>query len=194
CSARLRVGSGTVQQETVNVKVSGLGTYEGTLSNDGNSITGIWIQGAGRSPLTLQRATPETEWKDPSPHTVRFMTVDNNVRLEVLDWGGTGRPMVFLAGLGNTAHVFDRLAPKFAGAFHVYGITRRGFGTSSQPAVGYSADRLADDVLEIIDALKLNKPILVGHSIAGEELSSIGFRHADKVAGLVYLDAGYSYA
>ena len=102
--------------------------------------------------------------------------------------------MVFLAGLGNTAHVFDRLAPKFTQAFHVYGITRRGFGASSQPAAGYSADRLADDVLETIDALKLNKPILVGHSIAGEELSSIGFRHADKVAGLVYLDAGYSYA
>jgi pimeloyl-ACP methyl ester carboxylesterase len=36
--------------------------------------------------------------------------------------------------------------------------------------------------------------VLVGHSIAGEELSSIGSRYPDKVAGLVYLDAGYSYA
>jgi len=34
----------------------------------------------------------------------------------------------------------------------------------------------------------------VGHSIAGEELSSIGSRHPEKVAGLIYLDAGYSYA
>jgi pimeloyl-ACP methyl ester carboxylesterase len=34
----------------------------------------------------------------------------------------------------------------------------------------------------------------VGHSIAGEELSSIGSRHPEKVAGLIYLDAGYAYA
>ena len=46
----------------------------------------------------------------------------------------------------------------------------------------------------MIESLKLTKPVLVGHSIAGEELSSIGSRHPDKVAGLVYLDAAYSYA
>jgi pimeloyl-ACP methyl ester carboxylesterase len=36
--------------------------------------------------------------------------------------------------------------------------------------------------------------VLIGHSIAGEELSSIGSRHPERVAGLVYLDAGYPYA
>jgi non-heme chloroperoxidase len=36
--------------------------------------------------------------------------------------------------------------------------------------------------------------VLVGHSIAGEELSSIGSRHPETVAGLIYLDAGYGYA
>jgi non-heme chloroperoxidase len=99
-----------------------------------------------------------------------------------------------LSGLGNTAHVFDKFAPKLAASHHVYGITRRGFGASSAPASGYSADRLGDDVLAVLDFLKLNRPVLVGHSIAGEELSSIGSRHPDKTAGLVYLDAGYGYA
>ena len=42
-------------------------------------------------------------WRDPSPHKVQFVTVDENVRLEVLDWGGAGRPIVLLAGMGNTA-------------------------------------------------------------------------------------------
>jgi hypothetical protein len=37
-------------------------------------------------------------WKDPSPHITQFVTVDKNVRLEVLDWGGSGRPLVLLAG------------------------------------------------------------------------------------------------
>ena len=49
-------------------------------------------------------------------------------------------------------------------------------------------------MVEVIDALKLDKPFLVGHSIAGAELSSIANRHPDRVAGLVYLDAAYSYA
>jgi pimeloyl-ACP methyl ester carboxylesterase len=76
----------------------------------------------------------------------------------------------------------------------VYGITRRGYGASSVPADGYEADRLGDDVLAVLDSLHLTRPVLVGHSIAGEELSSVGSRHPEKVAGLVYLDAGYGYA
>jgi non-heme chloroperoxidase len=134
---------------------------------------------------------------DTSSHTVQFVTVDNVVKLEVLNWGGTGQPMIFLAGLGNDAHVFDSSAPKFTARFHVYGITRRGFGASSKPAPdddNYSADRLGDDVLAAMDALQLERPILVGHSLAGEELSSIGSRYPEKVAALIYLDAGYGYA
>src|SRR5437867_2162740 len=96
--------------------------------------------------------------------------------------------------MGNTAHVFDTFAPKFTMAHHVYGITRRGFGESSVPKDGYSADRLGDDVLAVIDALKLTRPVLAGHSIAGTELSSIASRNPTRVAGLVYLDAGYPYA
>jgi pimeloyl-ACP methyl ester carboxylesterase len=48
--------------------------------------------------------------------------------------------------------------------------------------------------LAVVDSLHLVKPALVGHSIAGEELSSIGSRHGDRVSALVYLDAADSYA
>jgi pimeloyl-ACP methyl ester carboxylesterase len=132
--------------------------------------------------------------KDPSPHLTRFVPVDNDVRLEVLDWGGSGRPLVLLAGGGDTAHVFDDFAGKLTAGFHVYGITRRGFGKSGFSAEGYGADRLGEDVLVVLDALNLSRPVLAGHSIAGEELSSIANRHADRVAGLVYLEAAYPYA
>ena len=168
-------------------------SYEGTLSADGTSISGTFTQGA-RLPLDFQKPTEDSEWKDPSPHAVQFVTVNRDVKLEVLDWGGTGRPLLLLAGLGNTSHIFDTVAPMLSGSYHVYGLTRRGYGSSSVPAAGYSADRLADDVLEVIDFLKLNKPVLAGHSMAGEELSSIGSRQPGKVAGLIYLDAGYKYA
>src|SRR5260370_28573377 len=81
-----------------------------------------------------------------SPHSAQFITVDNNVKLEVVDWGGSGRPLVLLAGQGNTAHVFDKFALKLSASCHVYGITRRGFGASSSPKSGCEADFLAHDV------------------------------------------------
>jgi non-heme chloroperoxidase len=142
-------------------------------------------------PLSAEQLSP---WKDPSPHTVRFVTVEKGVRLEVVDWGGSGRPLVLLAGGGDTAHVFDDFAPKLTPSFHVYGITRRGFGESGFSSEGYGADRLGDDVLAVLDALKLEKPILVGHSLGGEELSSVATRYPNRVSALVYLEAGYSYA
>ncbi len=58
----------------------------------------------------------------------------------------------------------------------------------------YAADRLGDDVLAVIAALKLDRPVVAGHSFAGEELSSIGSRHPEKVAGLIYLEAAGGYA
>ena len=127
------------------------------------------------------------------PHT-QFITVEKGVQLEVLDWGGAGRPVVLLAGNTQTAHSFEDFAPTLAKSYHVYGITRRGFGASSAPETGYEADRLADDVTAVIDSLGLTTPVLAGHSRAGQELSSIGSRHPEKVAGLIYLDAGYQYA
>ena len=142
-------------------------------------------------------AAPAGAQTDSSPHKVQMVTVEPGVQLEVLDWGGSGRPLIFLAGAGDTAHRLDGFAPRFTGQYHVYGITRRGFGASSKPAPAngnYSADHLGDDVLGVIQALHIERPVLVGHSLAGQELSSIGSRFPDKVSGLIYLDAATDFA
>jgi len=112
----------------------------------------------------------------------------------VLDWGGSGRPLVLLAGGGDTAHVFDDFAPKLTAGCHVYGITRRGFGASGFSAQDFAADRLGDDVLTVIDSLELARPVLAGHSLGGEELSSVATRYPDRIAGVIYLEAAYPYA
>jgi pimeloyl-ACP methyl ester carboxylesterase len=133
-------------------------------------------------------------WTDPAPHRVQFVTVSDGVQLEALDFGGTGQPIVLLAGLGNTAHVFDEFAPKLTGLAHVYAITRRGYGASSRPDSGYDVARLGEDVFTVIDSLGLEKPVLLGHSIAGQELSYLAVRHRDRIAALIYVEAAYRYA
>ena len=196
--AAMPVDAVTLQGSTLEFSIAAIrGSYSGTVAADGNSIDGTWSQGQSL-PLSLVRATPETAWKDPSPHSDRFVTVDTNVKLEVLQWAGplgrNARTLVLVPGLGNTAHIFDVIAPKLAANYNVVGVTRRGFGASSAPSSGYAADRLGDDVLAVTEALSTVKPVLVGHSLGGEELSSIGSRYPDRVAGLIYLDAAYSYA
>ncbi len=145
-------------------------------------------------PLAAQGNTPPRAWRDASPHQIRFIAVENGVRLEVLDWGGSGHPLLLLAGGGNTAHIFDEFAPKITASCHVYGVTRRGFGASGFAPPRHLPDRLGEDVLAVIDALRLRRPILAGHSIAGAELSWTAASHPDRIAGLIYLEAGYPYA
>ena len=175
-----------------------VGSFDGTLSANGNTLTGTWRAYGQPGPMVLECADKTKAWTiDPSPHTSRMIKVDQDVSLEVLDWGGSGPPLVFLAGLGDTAHTYDKFAPAFTAKHHVYGITRRGYGASSTPAptdANYDADRLGDDVLAVIDALKLDHPVLAGWSYGGAELSSIGTRHPEKVAGLVYMDGAFDYA
>lgn len=96
-----------------------------------------------------------------SQPTVQMIPVEKAVRLEVSDWGGTGPNLVLLAGLGDNAHIFDDFAPKLTAKCHVYGITRRGRGTSDKPPANeenYTPDRLGEDVLAVIDACRLRHP------------------------------------
>src|SRR5712691_3313961 len=126
-------------------------------------------------------------WRDPSPHHVRWITVDSSVRLEVLDWGGSGQPLVLL-GCYLTAHVHDDFAPKLTNQFHVYGITRRGIGASDKPTTGYTVQRSVNDVLEVLDSLNLQKSLLVGTSCAGQILTMFASLHSDRLRGVVYID------
>jgi pimeloyl-ACP methyl ester carboxylesterase len=140
-------------------------------------------------PLGAAQDSAPCIWHDPSQHQARFVDVGDDVSLEVLVWGGSGRSVVLLTGSGNTAHVFDEFAEKLSGDYRVYAITRRGFGASSYPDAGFADQRLADDVLKVLDSLNIETPVLVGHSMAGSELTTLGSEHPDRLAGLVYLDA-----
>lgn len=129
---------------------------------------------------------------DISDHQVSFVTTEPGVHLEVLDWGGTGEYLVLLTGLGDNAHVYDHFAYQFTDLFQVIGITRRGFGRSSNPSHGYDVPTRALDIIKILDNLKISKANFAGHSIAGDELSELGADYPDRVLKLVYLDA-YDY-
>jgi pimeloyl-ACP methyl ester carboxylesterase len=131
----------------------------------------------------------------PLPANVRsakssFVTA-NGVKLHYLDWGGTGETVLFLPGFNDTAHVYDDFAPHFTDRFHVIGLTRRGVGESEKPAGGYDTRTRVEDIRQFLDTLSIHKVSLVGHSMAGDELTLFATRYPERVAKLVYLGAAY---
>jgi non-heme chloroperoxidase len=140
--------------------------------------------------LALGSATSQDSvpFRDMSPHRAQFVSVQPDVQLEVLDWGGSGRALVFLAGY-QTAHAYDEIAPKLTDVAHVYGITRRGLGASSKPHSGHTAKDSAADVVHVLDNLNLEKPVMAGHSFGGQDLSVVGAAYPDRISALVYLDS-----
>jgi pimeloyl-ACP methyl ester carboxylesterase len=130
---------------------------------------------------------------DRSPHKSDFVTV-HGINLHYLDWGGSGDVLLFLAGLGCNAHVFDDLAPRFTDTFHVMALTRRGHGASDHPETGYDIDTLTEDIFRFLDVLGIEKVILAGHSMANVELSHFAALHPERVLKLIFLDAAYDRA
>src|SRR5437899_1922594 len=88
---------------------------------------------------------------DTSPHKSGFSTA-NGIKLHYLDWGGKGETMLFLHGIGDTAHIFDDFAPKFTNRFRVLGLTRRGHGESEVCDSGYDTATRVEDIRQFLDA------------------------------------------
>ena len=127
---------------------------------------------------------------DTSPHKSDFVSV-NGIRLHYLDWGGNGPILLFLTGLGLSAHIYDKFAPRFTDKFHVMALTRRGHGDSDYPETGYDVDTLTEDVRQFMDALGIDKANLVGHSMANVELCHFAALHPERILKLIFLEANY---
>ena len=115
------------------------------------------------------------------------------VTLHYVDWGGTGPHLLFLTGLGDSAHAFDSLAPQFTDRARVLGLTRRGQGQSDAPESGYDPPTLASDIRAFLDLLGIEKATLVGFSAAGSEMTYFAGAYPQRIDKLVYLDAANDY-
>src|SRR5207237_3647718 len=109
---------------------------------------------AQRVPSVLPR---DDGWVDKTVHKSGFVTVQRGVRIHYLDFGGSGPALLLVPGIGNTAHAYDGFASGLTDRFHVYAMTRRGFGESSHPSKGYDIPRLAQDIRTVMDSLRLTQ-------------------------------------
>jgi non-heme chloroperoxidase len=135
---------------------------------------------AAASPPPVNTSEPKTGF-----------VASNSIKLHYLDWGGSGDTILFLPGFNDTAHVYDHFAPRFTDRFHVIGLTRRGVGESDKPKNGYDASTRVEDIRQFLDVLGISKVSLIGHSMAGDELTLFASRYPQRTNKVVYFDAAY---
>jgi pimeloyl-ACP methyl ester carboxylesterase len=107
-------------------------------------------------------------------------------RLHVDDGGSGGVPVVFLHSFAGSSQQWRAQLDHLRSQRRALAIDLRGHGQSDGPASGgYSVEAFADDIGAVVDELKLDRFVLVGHSMGGAAATAYVGRHPDRVAGLV---------
>ena len=129
--------------------------------------------------------------RDPeSTATSAFINL-NGVKHHYLDWGGNGETVLLLAGLGNTAHIFESFGSALGSDHRVLALTRRGHGQSASPISGYDTATRVEDIRAFLDAMEVTNVVLIGHSIAGDEITLFSTKYPERTKAAIYIDAGY---
>jgi pimeloyl-ACP methyl ester carboxylesterase len=124
----------------------------------------------------------------PSPHHVLLGTM----RFHYLDWGTAGLPpVVFLHGGGLNAHTWDLVCAALRPERHCLALDQRGHGESEwSPEMDYSTESHTGDVDAFLEALKLERFVLVGMSLGGVNALAWAGKHRGRLTGLVLVDVG----
>lgn len=116
----------------------------------------------------------------------------NGIRLSVREWPRSGRPLLLLHGLASSSHIWDLVAPRLQRAGHrVVTYDQRGHGLSGKPSSGYGFDCVAEDAAGVIRVLRLERPVVVGHSWGANVALELAVRRPRSVAGVVLVDGGF---
>jgi pimeloyl-ACP methyl ester carboxylesterase len=123
-----------------------------------------------------------------SPPASKFADL-SGLQLHYLDWGGQGTPLVMLHGFTGHAHTWDLTAAALRDQYRVLAVDQRGHGDSNW-ASRYGSRPMVDDLLHFLDALELDRVVLMGLSMGGNVAYLVAGSHPDRVERLIILDIG----
>jgi pimeloyl-ACP methyl ester carboxylesterase len=115
----------------------------------------------------------------------------SGVTLRVREWPGDGPPILLLHGLASNSRIWDDVAARLAGRFHVAAIDQRGHGLSDRPTDGFGFEKVAGDVKAVADALGLDRLTAMGHSWGGNVALVFATTYPERTRGLVLVDGGF---
>jgi pimeloyl-ACP methyl ester carboxylesterase len=118
----------------------------------------------------------------------RHLVVDC-LRLHLLDWGGSGPPVVLVHGGGLNAHSWDRVCARLRALVRCFAPDQRGHGLSEwSPALEYRIDDHRRDLAALLEALGITDAVVVGMSLGGHAALAHAVTSDASISGLVVVD------
>lgn len=111
------------------------------------------------------------------------------ITMHVVDWPGEAPPILAIHGSAGHAYGLTALGERLAPDVRFVAVDLRGHGFSDKPPSGYGVEEHVADVLQLIEALGLERPILLGHSIGGAIATFAVEARQDAFGGLILFDA-----
>lgn len=125
-------------------------------------------------PVTLPKAAP------------RQVQLPGRLRLEFVEHGERGGlSVIALHGVTDSWRSFEPLLPHLPADLHLLAPTQRGHGGSDKPAAGYAPADFAGDIVAFMDAMQIERALLVGHSMGSIHAMRCAIDHPSRVAGLL---------
>jgi pimeloyl-ACP methyl ester carboxylesterase len=127
----------------------------------------------------------------PTAHTfTRKSTGRDTMGLRTWEWPGDPPVALLLHGIGNYARYWDFFADAVAGRLRLIATDARGHGESGKPTIEYAPKEFVADAVAVLDALRVERALVVGHSMGGTHAIRLAAAHPDRVERLVIVDAG----
>jgi pimeloyl-ACP methyl ester carboxylesterase len=119
----------------------------------------------------------------------QFLTIHG--RLVHVEQAGTGEPVVLLHGFGASTYSWRKVMPGLAAHFHVVAIDLNGFGYTQRPRdlASYTREGQGQLVLDVMDALHIERAHIVGHSYGGGITLWLASRHPERFLSMVLVDS-----
>lgn len=115
----------------------------------------------------------------------------NNIVHRYLDEGAWHAPaLVFANSLGSDLRIWDDVAARLGPHFRTIRYDKRGHGLTDVAPPPYSASDLADDVIALLDELKIERAVICGVSVGGVIAQALALNHPQRARGLVLCDTG----
>lgn len=124
---------------------------------------------------------------------IKTVALANEVELQYVEQGdSSGVPTILLHGYTDSWHSYELVLPHLPKSIHAFALSQRGHGDSERPATGYHPRDFAADVAAFMDARKIERAVIVGHSMGSYIAQCFAVNYPERMLGLVLVGSDLS--
>jgi pimeloyl-ACP methyl ester carboxylesterase len=125
--------------------------------------------------------------------TIQSIDLPTGITLEYVERGDpSGVPTLLLHGITDSWRSFELALPRLPTSIHAFALSQRGHGGSDRPGSGYELLNFAEDVASFMDAMKLERALIAGHSMGSQIALRFALDFPERVLGLALIGSFFS--